>query len=417
MQLLAPVIINDHALQDLAFTLRENNPSRVILVEDENTRTACGWVVEEILREVGLPIIPLVLPGIPRVSADETSMARVLQVLNGEEAVLIAVGSGTITDIVRFTAFQTRLPFYSVPTAASVDAYASYTAAITIADVKYSFGTKTAAGVFAHLPTIRAAPTGMTAAGFSDMVAKYTGLADWALARILVDDEYDLEAARLAAEAVGHVAAEARGIGVASLEGIRVLVEGLIDSGHCMVRVKSSRPAAGSEHSLAHFWEIKHQLEGLPESMHGEKTGVGTVLISQLYANLRRLSRREARQRLEKFSLPDPLEEIAEIKAAYGSVAEALIASRPSFLGQMRGKAAQVSERLISRWEEVQTIAETVPAPEAVSALLERAGALNQLDQIHVSDEEANLAIQHAMYVRDRFTILELNRFLNLSSL
>jgi glycerol-1-phosphate dehydrogenase [NAD(P)+] len=57
------------------------------------------------------------------VIADEYSVHQVLKALDGREQTLIAVGSGTITDIVRFVCFQARLPFVSVPTAASVDAY------------------------------------------------------------------------------------------------------------------------------------------------------------------------------------------------------------------------------------------------------------------------------------------------------
>ena len=55
-------------------------------------------------------------------------------------------------------------------------------------------------------------------------------------------------------------------------------MESLRLSGDCMVNVKSSRPAAGSEHSLAHFGEIKHRLDPLPEALHGEKTGLASLI-------------------------------------------------------------------------------------------------------------------------------------------
>jgi glycerol-1-phosphate dehydrogenase [NAD(P)+] len=412
---LASVFSGETVFERLAEDLQARLPVRILLVMDQNTRGACGEQVEEVLRLGGLSFISLVLPGVPRVGADETSIARVLQALNGAPAVLVAVGSGTITDIVRFVAFQTRLPFLSVPTASSVDAFTSYTAAITIAGVKYSFPTKIAAGVYIHLPTLCAAPAQMTAAGFGDMIAKYTGLADWRLAHLLVDDMYDAQTALKADYALRQVACQADAVLAAAPEGIAALVDSLLVSGHCMVAVKSSRPAAGAEHSLAHFWEVRHQQEGLPESLHGEKTGVAAVIIAKLYEALRRLSREEAARRLERFALPDLELERQRIRAAYGAAANDLIAAKTSFLGSLRQKTRFVIERLITRWEEVQSVAETVPSTAEIISMLSKAGSKYDPAQIHVSAEEVALALDNAMYVRDRFTILELNRMLNLT--
>ena len=121
-------------------------------------------------------------------SADETSIDRVLGALDNRADTLIAVGSGTITDIVRYTAFQTQRAFISVPTAASVDAYTSFTTSITLGGVKHSLLAQPARCVYVQVPTLAAAPPLLTASGFSDMLAKYTALADWKLAHLLNDD-------------------------------------------------------------------------------------------------------------------------------------------------------------------------------------------------------------------------------------
>ena len=44
---------------------------------------------------------------------------------------ILAVGAGTIHDISRYVAFQYKIPFISVPTAASVDGFVSTVAAMT----------------------------------------------------------------------------------------------------------------------------------------------------------------------------------------------------------------------------------------------------------------------------------------------
>ena len=54
----------------------------------------------------------------------------------------LAVGSGTITDIVRFAAHVMRLPFVVMPTAPSMDGYASSGAPLVVEGVKRTYMVK-----------------------------------------------------------------------------------------------------------------------------------------------------------------------------------------------------------------------------------------------------------------------------------
>jgi len=409
-----PVRIGDHVFADLADDLHDQGQYRILLVADENTYQACGRQVAKTLNEVGLALKEVILLNQPWVTADEASIIQVLQALDGQEHLVIAVGSGTITDIVRYVAYQTRLPFISIPTAASVDAYTSFNAAVTLRQVKYSVPAKTARTVYAHLPTLCAAPHRLTASGFSDMVAKYTALVDWELAHLLTGDAYSDIVAQQAWEAVQACASHAKAIQLAEPQGIATLFDGLSISGGCMVVMKSSRPAAGAEHSLAHYWEMYHQIHHLPKSLHGEKTGIASVIVARLYEKLRCLSLQEAAQRLENFHLPDPQGEATRLRAFLGPTAEILIANQPSFIGKMREKFPQVKANLLAHWDIVQAIASKVPSPEEITALLETAGALSDPDKIHVPVTEVEQALENAMYIRDRLTILELNQMLRL---
>jgi len=411
-----PVKMGDCVFEALADDLKNGVQSQVLLVADANTYQACGEWVEAAVSKSGLSMKRVMLDGEPWVAADEVSIARVLHALNGLEHILAAVGSGTITDIVRYVAFQTRLPFVSIPTAASVDAYTSITASITLQQVKFSFLTRPARKVYAHLPTLCAAPHRLTAAGFSDMVAKYTALADWQLAHLLVGDAYHEQVARQAKNALQACVEEAGAIRGGDSSGIRALFDGMAVSGRCMAAVGNSRPAAGSEHSLAHFWEIDHQVHHLPPSLHGEKTGVASIIIAGLYERLRGLSAPEAALRLQHFSLPDPGEEAARLQSTLGPAAESLLAVQPSFLGITQAKAARIKENLVAQWDQVQNIVSSVPPQAEMKALLERVGSPHDSAQIHVQPEEVDRAIENGMYVRDRLTILEINRMLGLTS-
>jgi glycerol-1-phosphate dehydrogenase [NAD(P)+] len=408
-----PVNAGEHVFETLANDLQARQQRQVLLIADENTYPACGRQVEEALGAAGLEVTRVLLSGQPWVTADESSIAEVLRALNGRDLVLVAVGSGTLTDITRFVAFQTRLPFYSIPTAPSVDAYTSYTAAITLREVKYSFPTKTASGVYVSLPVLCAAPQRLIVSGFGDMVAKYTALADWKLAHLLVDEALDETALRQAEAALQSCIAQAAAVRAAEPSAIAALIQSLFVSGCCMARVRSSRPAAGAEHSLAHYWEIQHRLNHKPESLHGEKTGVACWVIAGLYEKIRRMPREEAKYLLGRFYWSGLNSEIARIESAYGAAAGQVIANKASFLGPLRQKTDLLKQRLLSCWDEVQAIAAQVPGQDQIRALLQSAGAAWHPDQIHVSEDEVRQAIRSAMYVRDRLTILEVNHMLS----
>lgn len=98
---------------------------------------------------------------------------------------MIAVGSGTIHDIVRFAAFQRDLPFISYPTAPSVDGFTSARAPLILYGTKTTIQTKAPSALFADLDLLKAAPQSMVAAGFGDMLGKITSLADWEISAIL----------------------------------------------------------------------------------------------------------------------------------------------------------------------------------------------------------------------------------------
>lgn len=410
-----PARIGEQVFNELVADLRRQKPDRIVLVADENTFHTCGQMVEEAVSKARVPIEKVIFPGKPWLAADESSIARVLNSLNGQENILLAVGSGTITDVVRFVAFQARLPFISIPTAASVDSYASFTAAMTFGQVKYSIPAKPAQAIYAHLPTLCAAPARLNVSGFSDMVAKYTALADWQLAHLLAGDAYNAAVSWQAEQAVRTCIQNAEAIRAAQPAGLTALFNGLLISGRCMVTVNSSRPAAGAEHSLAHYWEIQHQLNHQHATLHGEKTGVATVLIAQLYEELRRLSLEEVIYRLDQFRLPDPAVEGERLQASLGPVAAQMIANRPSFLGKLRGEVEQIKVNLVTHWDQIQAVALKVPTGSEIAGLLEKVGSPSRPDQLQVQPDEVQQALKNALYVRDRLTILELNYMLGLS--
>ena len=81
-------------------------------------------------------------------------------------------------------------------------------------------------------------------------------------------------------------------------------MEGLIESGYCMLDFGSSRNASGTEHHYSHYWEMQLLQEGRPPILHGAKVGVATILVAQMYDQIKRLSREQVADLLEDSELP-----------------------------------------------------------------------------------------------------------------
>jgi glycerol-1-phosphate dehydrogenase [NAD(P)+] len=202
---------------------------------------------------------------------------------------VIAAGSGTLHDIARFAAYTTGLPFVSVPTAPSVDGFTSKGAPIIIRGEKITVPAIGPIAIFADLDILREAPGAMAAAGFGDMLGKYTSLFDWKVGRITAEEPYMPLVAEITEEALQACVRHAGDIGERTEEGIRILIGALIDSGLAMLLFGQSHPASGAEHHLSHYWEMEYIRSGRRQLLHGAKVGVACAEITALYREFARL--------------------------------------------------------------------------------------------------------------------------------
>ncbi len=408
-----PVYIGPQAAAEAARFATERGLHRVTLLADENTQIALGERAQQALAGAGHVVRPCVLRG-PEVIADAARILEVLVAADTAPDAYVAVGSGTITDIARFVSHRTGVPFLSLPTAPSVDGYASVSAPLVIGRYKRTVGAQGPLAIFADLPTLCAAPHAMIAAGFGDMLGKFTSLADWQLSRLAWGDRYDEAVAARTRDALERTVRSAADIGAARPEGIRDLMRALIDSGLAMLAFNDSRPASGSEHHLSHFWEMRLLLAGRPAILHGAKVGVGCLRVGRWFAAIAALDRDAARERLASTPPPRRDDEIAGIRAVYGPAAEQIIASHAAFLDGTPTQHAELCTRLVDQWDKVVRICRSVPPVGDLASLLAQVGGPTQPAGLGIDDAEADLAERFAHYLRPRFTVLKLARLLGM---
>ncbi|MCU9615127.1 sn-glycerol-1-phosphate dehydrogenase [Caldibacillus lycopersici] len=278
------VVLEPKAIYRLKDFLKVKNIRKVVIVYDHNTFAAVGKILLEDLQAESLEAKGiLVKEENGQVIADEKSLVQVFVETPNDTDMLIAVGSGTIHDIVRFVGYKMSIPFLSVPTAASVDGFTSKGAPLILHGVKQTIQTSAPIAVFADIEVLQAAPQKLTAAGFGDILGKYTSLLDWEISKLVGNESYNETAALYTRKALETCVAKVEQISVADEAGIKILMGALIESGLVMQVLDHSRPASGAEHHLSHYWEMHLLKTNKKQLLHGAKVAVATTLIIELY--------------------------------------------------------------------------------------------------------------------------------------
>jgi len=413
MKQIDPIYIGSDAADRLVTFCKGRRVSSVTLICDKNTRLAAGARVAESLRTHGIDVAVVELSG-EEIVADADYLLHVFLQSPVDERLFVAVGSGTLTDITRFVSHRSRQQFVSVPTAASVDGFASIGAPLVVRGIKETHICHAPLAIFADLDVLESAPAPLRASGFGDIVGKITSVADWKLGRLLWNEPFDEEIAARTTRAFTTTGAAAKEIGAGESGGLRVLMESLIETGLCMLEFGTSRPASGAEHHVSHYLEMMLLREERPAVLHGAKVGAATVQIAALYEHIRGLSAKEAASRLAEGPHVSREEEISRIRKLYPHSADGVIAAHLPFLDLSKADRRELTRAIEENWANIQEIAAAVPPAQQIRQSLADAGAATSLTSLGFSREEVQTAIRSGHYLRNRFTVVKLARLLGI---
>ena len=407
------VTIGDGVLAAVAETFADCfGPLPAVVVADENTWGVAGGEVQERLRGAGRPVeAPIVFPGRPTLYADEENVRELEGKLRGLDGVIpVVVGSGTLNDITKLAAHRAGRQYLVVGTAASMDGYTAFGAAITKDGFKQTMSCPAPRAVLADLEILAHAPPEMNATGYGDLLGKVTAGADWILADALESEPIDPRAWPLVQDSLRDWTGRPDQLRAGDRQAIEHLFEGLIMAGVAMQISASSRPASGSEHRFSHLWEMQALGHGHALVPHGFKVAVGTLAAAALYERV--LVRDLSKIDVEAICLTWPSREEVErsVRASHDIPELAENAVEESLAKYL--DANQLRQRLLllqALWpmmrERVQ--AQMLPA-DRLRDLLQAAGAPTEPDEIGVSREQLRESYTLARTIRARYTVLDL---------
>jgi glycerol-1-phosphate dehydrogenase [NAD(P)+] len=270
------IVVAPDAFQRLGAFAQRRAWAAALLLVDANTETAAGGRVAETLQDGGVRPARLRFER-AELHPDEAAVQAARERIRADRPDgVVAVGSGTLTDIARYATHAEGRGFVSVPTAASMDGYASSVAAMELGGVKVTFAAAAPEAIFADPAVIAAAPRALTRAGLGDLLGKATARTDWLAAHLLYGEPFDPAAEARVLGPLRAAVTEADAILAGEPAAIEGLLHGLIQSGIAMAVVGSSRPASGCEHHASHFWDLLAARGERPHHSHGLQVGYAT---------------------------------------------------------------------------------------------------------------------------------------------
>lgn len=381
-----------------------------LIVADENTWAVAGEALSESLRDAGCELAePLIFPGQPVLYASIENAVVIERAIRERGAGPIALGSGTINDLVKLAAFEVGRDYACVGTAASMDGYTGAGAPMTENGVKATRNCKAPVVVIMDLDVVAASPPTMTASGYGDLVAKIPGGADWILADYTGIERIDADVWDMVQSGVGTALSRPDDLAAGNADAFDGLVEGLCLSGLAMQAYGGTRPASGAEHYFSHLWEIEGLgAERTPPLSHGFKVAIGSLAMCAFYEAL--LARD-----LADLDLPA----IAAARAPWDEI-EADIRSR--FDGALADHATRETREkyaagddlvarlqpLIDQWPAaVEKLRAQLVTTAELSDMLRRAGAPSRPEDIGLTRDDVRAMFPKAMYYRSRYTALD----------
>jgi len=413
---LAPVevMFQEGALESSARALHQRYGSGASLwvLSDERTESAAGERWKTAVRTARFS--SLVLPGDPPpVPTLELAKALSAQVRALGPDLVVGVGSGVVSDLVKKLSLDTGVPNWCVATAASVDAYSSAAAALRVAGYHRALPARPSEVIVCDLEVLAGAPRRLFLAGLGDLLAKYLAALDWRLAARIAGErscevicDFALRSARQALDAArtddgDHAAA------------VSALMEAGLVSGFAMQAFGSSRPAASAEHTVAHFWESAGAVGAKEHDLHGILVGAATKLLVRGYAAW--LGPSGGLARLEELDLEQRLRELAREAPWEDTLEEAIRPYRPIIAEEQRKKVHDPSilRRRLQAFarEKEHILALAAPLLEELATAigtLQGLGFPFSLETLRIADSQRLLPVRNARLLRDRYTAFDL---------
>ena len=242
-----------------------------LIIADENTFPICAGYIAKNFAQAKKIILP------DGVKPKLAICRKIASENNVNIKHIIAIGSGVINDIAKYSSFLLKIPYSIIATATSQNGYASANASlINDCGSRQSYPAKIAKNILLDASILRNAPKILIKSGYGDAICRYTAGCDYYLSSIKKFTAYNTDALKITEATEKIIFSE--NFNLDDGKNILALAENLVLSGIGMTIAGNSAPASGAEHMIAHYLESKGKLN----SLHGEAVGVFAIITAKM---------------------------------------------------------------------------------------------------------------------------------------
>ena len=384
----------DGAEADLVHSLGLGSSFAVVC--DSATYDALGGRVAKNIASLG-PVEPVVLDN-PH--ADLATVETLKPLIENVEAV-IAVGSGTINDLCKYTTHQQGRGYCVFSTAASMNGYTSSTASMNLpSGLKVSLPAQAPKGFFVDLEVSATAPAYLTASGFADCLARSVAQIDWWMSHRLLGTEYWSSPYMIEVPDEQILNARAYRLPSGDLEAMASLYRVLTLCGLGIAFTGVSNHGSMGEHQISHYIDCFAR-ERHPGTLHGQQVGVASLTMARLQ---------------QQFLSSDAPPVVGPIMIDEKDMARRMgaeIAKECAVEWRKKAFTAESVQRFNARleeiWPELRAELQAFMIPvEAMTALLEAVGGPTTAKELGLPVDFYQEAVLHNHEMRNRFSFIDI---------
>jgi glycerol-1-phosphate dehydrogenase [NAD(P)+] len=379
----AELVAKQHARQSLT------------IVSDQYTHAALGSRIFKALKSAGFDVHEYVWD---KPSCSEQGVEVIRHATRHTDG-LIAVGSGSINDTVKYASFLDKRP-YSVFATSPMNAFTTSTASVSFGGFKKSITCHGASGVYFDLSVLSQCPPRLISAAFADVICRTTAQVDWLMSHLLFDTSYSETPYTLLALDEADMMANAGVMLTGDRDALGMLTRISAIMGLGTSFTATTHSGSMAEHMISHYIDMfagdRH-----PGTSHGEQVGVGTVTMSQMHNQV--LSG-DSPPLMHATLIPE-----ADLRARFSAeVAENLITqTRMKALDEASAEA--LNNRFASEWPTLSKRLRSVMLPfDQLRSAMQTAGCQLTATDLALPADFYREAVRSARYIRDRFSMLDL---------
>jgi glycerol-1-phosphate dehydrogenase [NAD(P)+] len=370
---------------------------RIVLVADKRTWAITGEDAKKILEQSNRLVQHIIVPDTETGGpvCDEPTHAWLNDRMPPAD-IALAIGSGVINDLTKWSAFDKNIPYAVFATAATMNGYTAANVAPTINGVKSLIRAQAPLAVFAIPSIIVEAPFELTAAGLGDTIAKPVSTADWIFNNIFCGESFCRYCSQIINSLEPYYFEHPEDIINRKPTAIEALFNALLYSGIAMTIIGTSAPASGGEHLLSHTLDMMTSIDGIEHDLHGRQVGLGTIFASALYERIFKIEKPVCH------SYPDDID-----SKFWGPLAGSVREQYEQKIPTMRTICEKLNDS--KSWGEFLAAArQQVRTPAQIKNCLKTAGAAHTVSDIGCSHERLLATALHMHEIRKRPTIIDL---------